>query len=378
MALCVCKCLNICLQSDKTEDNIEIEKLELTPVEQRDNFFSELLLISRSPVKVVIAQPALSAQRVLARWTLHSCLACDITTHATMQEKTNFTLVNKSTLTTQNDINNMKKSTNFSQVFNILIPEVSTDVEMKENIDTNNVIELTEKKLLLPTRQAVGSLNKQLSQNLQTELEAMEEAVSQFRDQKYMEFEAYRERAHRDHKILSGIVTKAQSNLDIDGWKTNANTDKGPTSPQLPPLQRRRLSSFKDAKKYQQNKVYRNMAPEEDSLDVEDIFDLEGTDSNMSRNDMNSDQDDYDSDNSVSRDEGIHIVRGRNARQQNDIARSLPINMPKFSFERNEYPRDLDDEEEQPQDIAASIKALARSVHGDAYDLPRPRFSTQI
>lgn len=31
-------------------------------------------------------------------------------------------------------------------------------------------------------------------------------------------------------------------------------------------------------------------------------------------------------------------------------------------------------------DIAASIKALARSVHGDAVfgDLPRPRFSTQI
>lgn len=31
-------------------------------------------------------------------------------------------------------------------------------------------------------------------------------------------------------------------------------------------------------------------------------------------------------------------------------------------------------------DIAASIKALAKSVHGDAVfgDLPRPRFSSQI
>lgn len=41
-----------------------------------------------------------------------------------------------------------------------------------------------------------------------------------------------------------------------------------------------------------------------------------------------------------------------------------------------QYAGNLDD----GVDIAASIKALARSVHGDAVfgDLPRPRFSTQI
>lgn len=35
---------------------------------------------------------------------------------------------------------------------------------------------------------------------------------------------------------------------------------------------------------------------------------------------------------------------------------------------------------QEPMDIAASIKALAKSVHGDAVfgDLPRPRFSSQI
>lgn len=33
---------------------------------------------------------------------------------------------------------------------------------------------------------------------------------------------------------------------------------------------------------------------------------------------------------------------------------------------------------EEPQDIAASIKALARSVHGDVFELPPPRISTQI
>lgn len=37
----------------------------------------------------------------------------------------------------------------------------------------------------------------------------------------------------------------------------------------------------------------RSLPQEEDSLDAEDLFDLEGMDS---RNNMNSDQDDYDSD----------------------------------------------------------------------------------
>lgn len=114
------------------------------------------------------------------------------------------------------------------------------------------------------------------------------------------------------------------------------------------------------------------MQPEEDSLEAEDLFDLEGYDS---RNNMLSDQDDYDSDQG-SNDEGIHISRPRGGGGVDMIARSLPMNMPRFPVDRPSH-RDLDDDED-PQDIAASIKALARSVHGDVYELPRPRFSTQI
>lgn len=70
---------------------------------------------------------------------------------------------------------------------------------MKENIDTSNLL-VSDRKLWPP---AVGSLSKQLNQTLQSQLEAVEETVRQFRDQKYAEFEAYRERAQRDHNILA-------------------------------------------------------------------------------------------------------------------------------------------------------------------------------
>lgn len=47
MALFVCKCLNVTLESDKVEDNLDISKLELTSTEQRDNFFSEVGTVSK-------------------------------------------------------------------------------------------------------------------------------------------------------------------------------------------------------------------------------------------------------------------------------------------------------------------------------------------
>ncbi|KAG6453784.1 hypothetical protein O3G_MSEX008330 [Manduca sexta] len=373
MALCACKCLNVTLESDTFEDNVDIGKLELTSTEQRDIFFSEKLLsCPANGVKRQVVQQALAGTHVVGRWTIHTCLACDQITHAILQDKNALSvmLIPKTLQTSSDRVNYLKKSHNFSPVFNLLVPEVTNDIEMKENVDTNNFM-VSEKKRWPPSHQVIGTLSKQLNQTLQSQLEAVEETVRQFRDQKYAEFEAYRERAQRDHKILASIISKAQNNGEND-WRVDTSLDNGPPSPQLPPLQRRRLSSLKDAKKAQNIiKPNKTIPAEEDSLDAEDLFDLEANDS---RHNMASDQDDYDSDQG-SNDEGIHISRPRGGGAP-DIARSLPMNMPKFPNDRPSL-RDLDDDEE-PADIAASIKALARSVHGDVFELPRPRFSTQI
>lgn len=84
-----------------------------------------------------------------------------------------------------------------------MVPEVTNDIEMKENIDTNNFMVSDKKPWAPPTQQVIGSLSKQLNQTLQSQLEAIEDSVRQFRDQKYAEYEAYREKAQRDHKILA-------------------------------------------------------------------------------------------------------------------------------------------------------------------------------
>ncbi|XP_041972685.1 uncharacterized protein LOC121728582 [Aricia agestis] len=371
MALYSCKCLNIVVECDKVEDVTDTEKLELSTEEQRDLFFSEKLTSClANMLKCHVVQAALIGNTLIGRFNMQSCLACGQTTHAIFQEKS-VILIKKSMQTTEQEINNLKKSSNFSPVFNLLVPEITNDVEMKENIDTNNY-QFTDRNGTQPSTQLIGTLKKQLNQTLKTHLDEIEEAVNQFREQKLAEYEAYRERAHRDHKILSSILSRSNSNVDNDNWTNYSNVDNGPPT-LLNSIQRRRLSSIKDSRKIPQIRANPPIPHEEDSLDAEDIFDLEGT---HSRNNMVSDQDDYDSDDG-SNDEGIHIERARGGGgARGDVAHSLPISMPTFPNQRPSV-RDYDDYEET-QDIAASIKALARSVHGDVYELPRPRFSTQI
>ncbi|XP_013185573.2 uncharacterized protein LOC106131126 isoform X2 [Amyelois transitella] len=381
MTLCICKCLNITLESETIEDNVDIAKLELTTTEQRDIFFSEKLVSSpSSTLKTKVAQQALLGQRVVDRFTVYFCLACGLSTHAMLHERPNGSstvLIAKSILTTSDQVTALRKSSNFSPVFNLLLPGVTSDVEMKENIDTNN--RTISKMNVWSTQPLIGNLNIQLRQTLESQLEskleAVEDSVRQFKDQKYAEYEAFRERAHRDHKILASIISKARENTISDGLRVDTSLDNGPPSPQLPPLQRRRLSSIKDAKKIPQSQVIkrnRNFSHEEDSLDADVLFDLEGMDSH---NSAISDQDDYDSD-EASNDEGIQVSRPRGG-NASEIAHSLPISVPNFGKERSSSRRELEDDEVS-QDIAASIKALARSVHGDMFELPPKRCSTQI
>lgn len=78
---------------------------------------------------------------------------------------------------------------------------------------------------------------------------------------------------------------------------------------------------------------------------------------------------------------GISIRRPRTSL---NIPQSLPISMANGPERPSLKQEDIVDEfaadANNHVDIAASIKALARSVHGDAVfgDLPRPRFSYQI
>uniref|UniRef100_A0A182MYJ2 Uncharacterized protein n=1 Tax=Anopheles dirus TaxID=7168 RepID=A0A182MYJ2_9DIPT len=124
-------------------------------------------------------------------------------------------------------------------------------------------------------------------------------------------------------------------------------------------------------------------------FDSDCLFDIDGMENDKTpppddiTDEEECDYNDVSTDNNNRSEGGIFIPRHQYGRQTSSIAKSLPISMPKkmAPFRSNE--EDLDEMVEDTVDIAASIKAIAKSVHGEAVfgDLPRrqiQKFTSQI
>lgn len=123
------------------------------------------------------------------------------------------------------------------------------------------------------------------------------------------------------------------------------------------------------------------------SFESDCMFDIDGMENDKSPlSNTLSDEEELGFDDSTgnNNEDGIYIPsRHSLGRQSSSIAKSCPISMPQVMTQFRANEEDYDEMAEDNVDIAASIKALARSVHGDTVfgDLPRPqvqRFSTQI
>lgn len=122
------------------------------------------------------------------------------------------------------------------------------------------------------------------------------------------------------------------------------------------------------------------------SYETDCMFDIDGMENdNSPLSNTLSDEEELGFDESISNnnEDGMYIPSRQLGVKNGSIARSLPISMPQLMTQFRTNEEDFEEMNEDNVDIAASIKALARSVHGDTVfgDLPRPqiqRFSTQI
>lgn len=122
------------------------------------------------------------------------------------------------------------------------------------------------------------------------------------------------------------------------------------------------------------------------SYETDCMFDIDGMENdNSPLSNTLSDEEELGFDESISNnnEDGMYIPSRQLGAKNGSIARSLPISMPQLMTQFRTNEEDFEEMNEDNVDIAASIKALARSVHGDTVfgDLPRPqiqRFSTQI
>ncbi|XP_054262132.1 uncharacterized protein LOC129005998 [Macrosteles quadrilineatus] len=363
-----CKCLNVIINSKGSV----IDDFNLSTSPKIDHPFFKTNIGSVELESIHKEQAALVAKESCGQWLVHHCLNCNLYTHALDTGSTAVVLVNRNMLVDPNEIAALKNSDKFSPVFHIVIDSADEDANAP----------------IPGVRGVSGSaaLHQQLTEWVQRQVAATEERVRQFSEQQYAALEQLRARAHRDHLTLSRTLVEASSGqkagLSSDTKLPTSQFNSSPSVTKLPQTPTPVLPDPNKAisKRPAQMGSRRNVA-RKPSVDAEGLFDLDGMDDQSHEPFVSDEEIDLsDTDESGSHDEGIHIPRHVSAAI---YAKSLPVNVPVFaqhssvedSPHRHEYRVP-----QQPMDIAASIKALAKSVHGDAVfgDLPRPRFSSQI
>lgn len=428
MVQLACSCLNIRLHVQESPESLVAGIPNLTPSERQHPFF----LKGACPVTLGLGGIT-EGQRFLVRrcrvggWTVLECLNCHLLTHATRGHGGD---VAASTLliSDANKIQMLQKCDGYSPVFNLVLHTV-----LDNQPPPLSPIEFPGDRSP-ESEAALSEIQQQMTRFLKKAQSQVEANIQSYTKQQQAALQALTVRARQDRQTVMRLITNMQANLhsqaeddmlgafDMDGargrqsdpFSSHMRMGSGEADDcldddvsslpdehegEIPPLvslqgrgpsqplsmnhsqgitggmRNMRLSSsvvVPRAKLQDTNRVAQ-------SLDVEGLFDMEGmVDSGMMHGQAHchSDDDDDDTDDSSGVD-GMHIPGNRDSVR--DLAKSVPVNVPMWGAAR---PKPMPDprEVERPSDInqmGASIKALARSVHTTSVDLfgdlPRPR-----
>ncbi|XP_059607864.1 uncharacterized protein LOC132255740 [Phlebotomus argentipes] len=357
-------------------------------------FFKEALgPFHAQQVSLKKEQPDLVHVVALGSWSVHQCINCGhLCVFATL-EKDAVVLFNSNLMTNQEEINVLRASSGYSSVFRILMDQQFPEEEL---FKVNKLVQLHPK---------VKSLTQQFQQHLQRETAATDERIQRFTEHQFTLLKMFRERTEQELQILVSLVCRLPESLTLvtETRQQLSNLETPPSTPDTPmtigtspPMAVRvsqapamSTSSSGASSPMPMRGVRRHSANRTDAprgrhadADSECFFLLEGMENDtlpLGPQDM-SDLDESDSENFGDDERQAMSIPRQMARQGSlSMAKSLPISMPAVMDRSIED--DFDDQPvDEKVDIAASIKALAKSVHGDAVfgDLPRPRFSTQI
>lgn len=381
-----CKCLNIVINN--TSSDIEkIDSINLSDTEKNELFFQqEIGKVNLG--NITKEQPSLVSTKTVGDWIIHQCLNCRLFTHAIQKDKgASNVLVNLKLLANDNQIQALRNSENYSIAFRIVIN--------RNDIDLNNSVDFPPTRISSDNL-AFCNLQQKLNEVLRLETQATEDRIRKYSEQQYLYLDNFKERAKQEHQILTRLILSPKNNentnrMDINNQHSNDFVEMYNTSSPLS------ISTHKHVLKPKNNvvnslssKLKRDSSRisskltnsiRAESFDSEGLFQLEGVmddtfSSNKTQSDIESDTDDS---------QGGFDDNGppRQRAYSTNLAKSLPMNVPTFMSPYSRNAIDIDDDQqaiEDPLDIAASIKAIAKSVHGDAVfgDLPRPRFSSQI
>ncbi|XP_037043832.1 uncharacterized protein LOC119079860 isoform X2 [Bradysia coprophila] len=245
----------------------------------------------------------------------------------------------------------------------------------------------------------IKNLTQHFRDAIQQEINETNDRITKFNREQFHLLNLFREKAEQEYNALVRIIKtvpeqSTNSNVaeQLAGSKLTS-FDTPPPTPDSTPMSIGNSPNFKHQPRLvidkqqtfssaTKNGSARTASAQPTSKATDDsifFFEMDGiptTRSNQYTNVMSdveeSDTDDSDVDTSHQR----YAGRPKSL----NIAQSLPVSMPVIATNRDVVQADYDEYSDENVDIAASIKAIAKSVHGEGVfgDLPRPRFSTQI
>ncbi|KAG5898599.1 hypothetical protein JTB14_020975 [Gonioctena quinquepunctata] len=364
-----CFCLNIIIESATDDfEKVTPESLNLSGEEKNDSFFQQDIRQVKNLKNIKKVQASLVQARNIGHWTVNSCINCICEAYAVHREKGASCVVINSKLRDY-ESEQIKRKEDISKVFNIIV-------------DTNGTEEwgnLLESYRLCDAEAIIRNVKETMSEFLRKESLAVEERIKKYSEEQYEILNSLGDAAYEERDSLVRLVQSLTDQTKPECTKISMAAsevmDSSPKSFTLNENLFMKPNEKLQPPRHTPKRQKSSPAAPVSSFDAEGLFDFEGSDGIGSQ----TESDAAESDKEETKD-GIPISRQRAPR--GNIAKSLPMNIPTFLAQsRNSSNEDLDDlVQDDNLDIAASIKALAKSVHGDAVfgELPRPRFSTQI
>lgn len=384
MALLTCRCLNVKIHVNSTD--LMAADLTKCDIEMREEFLKLNVGTAHLNLEGVLTEhESLVKQTRSGSWTLHKCINCDTWTHAT--QGTSHILVNMDMQRDETSLKLLESSTDFSPLYKVILVEKNDNQPMQTQVSVESATyESLQHKLT--------SIQQQLNNFLMTEQTAMEERIKQFEESEREKFSLIQKKARQDknnliRKILSAEAGGAES-VDSQQYnqnmENNAQPEKTSYSAEFPShtqevhsnpndIQGHKSRTSKSGSKSTSALSSRlgnnnNLAEEKNDLDGV-LFDEDAIFGETNQPFYNSDDDE---------DENASTTDDSELESPSLYSTSIPISVPAWNMQQRSSHHDDDDGDNEqspsgPNDIAASIKALARSVHTDDSsifgDLPR-------
>ncbi|KAF6216841.1 hypothetical protein GE061_001191 [Apolygus lucorum] len=279
----------------------------------------------------------------LSNWTEFHCKYCDAWVYAHLASESpspeTRVIVTMSNLITAAELEHRKGDVRYSPIFQIILLHDSQDD-------------------IFSGSRPSDPLHPVATAWLQEQTESAKDRIRNFSEQQYAELERKRLRAHTEQTaILRALANersprKILSEPQFPQFERFERSPKPETSKPISPT-KRVTSEFKPEKKL--------------PVDLRDIDEYMLFEPSRSHDSVDSEGSD---------EEVVELPASRRPSEPMAMARSLPIPVPLYLEERRHDDRH-EKSPQTPSDIAANIKALARSVHGEPIfgELPRPRFT---